>query len=395
MNEKLIIDFIDKIKASIDEGSFVKISLGNYKGIEPNLKQIFVKKILLKDKENLSFVYRYKTNDITKNYSLQDGIIRLQDSFAMDQFRIATLFTTTGDAILEYLANDKLKLRVTQPIITEKPNALHDEVKNRFITSKDKLYLQRLGICDKSGNVYAASQDKYQQINHYIEILHHQFESIPKSDALTIADMGSGKGYLTFALYDFLSNQGFRNFKITGIEMRANLVELCNKIASESGFSSLQFVEGMVMSYTQEANIIIALHACDTATDEALCKGIQSNSELIVVAPCCHKQIRRAIEESKQTNTLDFILKHGLFLERQAELITDAIRILILEYYNYKVKVVDFIADIHTPKNTMIIARKKTAKEHNQGKIAKQISEAKKFFGIEYHQLERLLAHPF
>jgi hypothetical protein len=204
--------------------------------------------------------------------------------------------------------------------------------------------------------------------------------------------MGSGKGYLTFALYDYLTNVLKLKAEVTGVEFRPELVELCNKIAGNTGFNQLRFEQGTIEKFdTKEIDILIALHACDTATDEAIFKGISAGAGLIVVAPCCHKQIRRQVESGKKGNDLDFLTKYGIFLERQCEMVTDGIRALILEYFGYKTKVFEFISDAHTPKNVMVVGIKNQKPQPKDERILKKIKESKTFFGIEYHHLEKLM----
>ena len=201
--------------------------------------------------------------------------------------------------------------------------------------------------------------------------------------------MGAGKGYLTFALYDYLTNVLNKPSNIIGVEYRQDLVDLCNKIAQNANFNNLHFEQGTIDNYnTKNIHILIALHACDTATDDAIYKGITNNADLIVVAPCCHKQIRREIEKQKSKNELDFITKYGIFLERQAEMVTDGIRGLILEYFGYSTKIFEFITDLHTPKNIMIVGTKKKNSTENKQEILQKIKDAKAYFGIVNHHLE-------
>lgn len=204
--------------------------------------------------------------------------------------------------------------------------------------------------------------------------------------------MGAGKGYLTFALYDYLNNELNKSASVVGVEYREDLVSLCNDIANRSNFNTLSFVQGTIEDYnpTQELNVLIALHACDTATDDAIFKGITNEADLIVVAPCCHKQVRRQLEKVKAVNHLDFMTQYGIFRERHAEMLTDGFRALILEYYGYQTKVLQFIADAHTPKNVMIIGVKKATNLKRQEEILAKLQATKAFFGIEYHYLERL-----
>jgi tRNA1(Val) A37 N6-methylase TrmN6 len=225
-----------------------------------------------------------------------------------------------------------------------------------------------------------------------VELLSPLIKNLPKKQLLKVFDMGAGKGYLTFALYDYLTNVLSIEAQVTGIEYRKDLVTLCNSIAKSANFKGLSFSEGSIENFEiKEANMMIALHACDTATDDAIYKGIKANADLIVVAPCCHKQIRRELEKHKTKNELDVLLKHGIFMERQAEMLTDGLRALLLEYCGYTTKIFEFISGEHTPKNIMIVAEKKEKTATQKQDILNKINETKLFFGIEFHYLERLL----
>lgn len=384
-------EFILSMQTSLDDNTFVKLSLGNYKGKEENLKNIYIKRIAIKGEEKLSFTYRYKTRDIVKNYSPAEGIGKILD-FLNQEFYVSTLFTTAFDLSFENLHNKKIIIRKNAPTITTVPSVDHDRSKNRLISANEKPYLTALKITDETGKVLPNSQDKYKQINHYIEILSTLIKEIPARETVKVVDMGSGKGYLTFALYDYLTNVLKLNSEVTGVEFRPELVDLCNKIAKTSGFSKLSFEPGTIENYDNSgANILIALHACDTATDDAIYKGITAQADLIVVAPCCHKQIRRQMEAGKTSNELDFLTKYGIFLERQAEMVTDGIRALILEYYGYKTKVFQFISDAHTPKNVMIVGIKSQGIHLKDEQILQKIKESRAYFGIEYHHLEKMM----
>jgi tRNA A58 N-methylase Trm61 len=304
---------------------------------------------------------------------------------------VATLFTTLLDLYFEFTTGDKTILKKKVASHTASPSLEHDKQKHRLIESQGKHYLTELRITDEAGNVYKATQDKYRQINHYIEILSSLLKELPVSDVLKVVDMGAGKGYLTFALYDYLTNVLKRKAEVTGVEYRQELVDLCNQIAERSGFGGLHFLQGSIQEYdSSSANVLIALHACDTATDDAIAKGIAAGAALIVVAPCCHKQIRREIEKGKHKNDLDYLIRHGIFLERQAEMVTDGIRALILKYFGYSTRIFEFISDAHTPKNVMLVAVK-NSKPSMKGTNLCKIKAAKSYFGIEHHYLEGLM----
>ena len=231
---------------------------------------------------------------------------------------------------------------------------------------------------------------KFKQINHYIELLRPHLEKWSSEKVLRILDMGSGKGYLTFALAKYVVDTLQLQASITGIEMRPDLVELGNRIAKKYKMPYLNFVEATIQTTkAEDCSMLIALHACDTATDDAIFYGIQQQAELIVVAPCCHKEMRRQMEKSNQPVELHPICKHGIFLERQAEMVTDGLRSLILEYCGYSTKVFQFISDAHTPKNVMIVAEKKSKTDAQKQEILKKIKDSKQYFGIGFQHLEK------
>jgi hypothetical protein len=175
---------------------------------------------------------------------------------------------------------------------------------------------------------------------------------------------------------------------MTGVESRKELVKICNDIAVKAAFTHLKFITGTIReAELAKIDMLIALHACDTATDDAIFRGITSGASLIVCAPCCHKQIRKELEVK---NDLKGILKHGILEERQAEIITDGLRALVMEAHGYKTKVFEFISTEHTPKNVMIVGLKIHGKPAIMKKSLEQIRAIKEFYGIKMHYLEEL-----
>lgn len=397
-NTETLNKFNEALKSSVADKNLVKLSLGNYQGNDRELKNIYVKLVKIKRVDMLSFNYRYKTRDIFKNLSFDEGLVLIINLLSND-FKIGTLFTANQEIIIEHDKKNVIKLRERFFDTKLQPNLSHDKEKKRLIMSSNNSYLHALKITDAEGKVFKNAQDKYKQINQYIEILSSLIKELPEGTVKNVVDMGSGKGYLTFALYDYLHQQLNLKAKVTGVEFRADLVTLCNDIAKQSNFEQMHFVEGTIEDYNvKEINLLIALHACDTATDDAIYKGIKAGAELIVVAPCCHKQIRREIEKKKVKNDVSFLTKYGIFLERQAEMVTDGIRALILEYFGYKTKVFEFISDAHTPKNVLVVGVKRSPKSgarspesEEQKVILQKIKDTKAYFGIGYHHLERLL----
>jgi len=230
---------------------------------------------------------------------------------------------------------------------------------------------------------------KWKQINKFIEIFSGAFEQITTQDKVRIVDFGSGKGYLTFALYDYLKEQKQKLPLITGVELRPNLVSFCQEIAQKSGFEHLDFFEGDVRTYHPEhLDVMIALHACDVATDFAIHTGIRLNASMIMCAPCCHKELRPQLESPE---VLQPMLQFGIHAGQQAEMLTDTIRALLLKAYGYDTKVFEFISLEHTSKNKMILATKRKNFKQPDQSVLEQIRALKEMYSIRKHSLELLL----
>ena len=379
--------FLDYILNSLENKEFQKITISQQRDKSSALKNVFAKAAILKAGIKLSFVYRYPTKDITKNFDFEEGLALIQDMLVKDFYQ-ADLFTYTADWHYAINKNGISRLRKTPPTNTETPIYTHDKIKRRFITLENNVYLRELGIATADAKVKKDMEDKFRQINKYIEIADNIVNSAALPSAFHIVDMGSGKGYLTFALYDYLSNVLKLSPEIIGVEIRSELVESSNRIAHKAGFDKLKFQTGSIeTAELAQIDMLIALHACDTATDEAIYRGIRADSKVIICAPCCHKQVRKQLNPE---NDLKSITKFGILEERQAEILTDGIRALVLEAYGYKTKVFEFISTEHTPKNVLIVGIKK-GNEKVDDSILDQIRNIKKLYNIQNHHLEKLL----
>ena len=389
MSAERIEEFLSAVKSAFAGNTLIRLRLGGYHGAEADLKNVDVKKIVAKGSDKFSFTFHYKTRDIIKNFIQPEALGQLRTSLN-DEFRSAQLSTTEFDLSFER-NGDKVRLKRTEVAGRAAPSTDHDRAKNRPLTETGKPYLHALGITGKDGVVRNDAQDKFRQINKMVEIFAPLIQAI-KADKPRIVDMGAGKGYLDFALYDYLANVARRPAEMIGVEMRDKLVADGNATAAASGFAGLNFVSGTILDYDASgSDAVIALHACDTATDDAIFKGISAGASLIAVAPCCHKQIRRQMEAGKPATQLDVLLRHGIFLERQAEMVTDTLRALLLELSGYRTKVFEFVSDAHTPKNNLIVAEKDGRAGRDREAVLKQIAEVKAMFGVEQHYLEGLL----
>ncbi len=380
--------FLDAFQQAVDAQRFERLILSQYKGELAQLEKITLRVISLQNEPVLSCLYRYKTQDVTKNYPLSEA--SAQVAALLQHCRQANLLTL--DEELQLKKNKKkAMLTLSKNKSASKDGAEqqgHDRIKQRYV-DQDSQFLQPLGITDAKAQIIPSMARKWKQINKFVEICAGALEQIqPAEKPLHIVDFGSGKGYLTFALYDYLAKHGQTPF-VTGVELNPKMVEFCQYIAAEAGFTQLDFFQGDVRTYNPEQlDVMIALHACDVATDFAIHTGIRLNAQMIMCAPCCHKELRPQLHSPE---VLKPMLQFGIHAGQQAEMLTDTIRALLLKAYGYDTKVFEFVALEHTSKNKMILATKRQDCQAPDQQVLAQIQALKQMYGIQKHSLELLL----
>lgn len=385
-------DPIDRFFSLLDnclaQNAFVKLVLSKYRGSVPELERTVVRQVTLKGQDCLSFVYSYKTRDITKNFPLAEGVNTLRGLLG-EGFKNAHLFTLSEEIQLSFSKKGKATLQGGKTVHTSAPSREHNREKQRYL-DLERPFLVELGVTNTQHQLIPAMSRKWKQINKFIEVFQRAYESssLPQKKPVHVVDFGSGKAYLTFAIHDFLHASLGREVQVTGVELREDLVQLCAAAASRLKLDGLSFSHGDVRSYTREAiDVMIALHACDIATDYAIHTGIRCGAAIIMCAPCCHKQIR---PQMKNPPVLQPMLQYGVHLGQEAEMVTDSLRALLLEACGYDTQVFEFISLEHTSKNKMILAVKRPNVRNNDEVLA-QIQDIKAFYGIQEHCLEHLL----
>jgi hypothetical protein len=369
-----------------EQSSLVKMTLSKPAQKHDELRNVYVKPVLIKEKRLFAFTYHYERRDEVKNYDASQ-MLDILNEMLPNRFLNAVLFTVNEDVTLLVSSKGKATIQTKRVQECREQNLEHDKQKARLINPANPWWYQ-LGLTTREGKITADMQHKFKQIYKYAEIVESLIKPMKFDGTVHIADMGAGKGYLTFALYELLTQKLNMDVDIKGVEIRPDLVLKINEIIKSSGLKGLEFVESSIEAYHPEKlDVLIALHACNTATDDAIASGIKAGAELIVCAPCCHKQIR---QEMERTGRYDAITRYGIFLERQAVMITDTIRALVLEYFGYKTQVMEFIEMEHTPKNVLLVGRK-TSKNAKDPKILQQIADLKARYGIERHYLETVL----
>ena len=371
------------------------LTLSKYRGELNDLRQLIVRPVVLKGELQFSFVWRYETRDITKNLALASGIAQVIQLLEHD-FQHAHLHT--ADAVHQlsiskkgrsHLVSRALKAADTKDGVEGDGAPAHDRAKNRYV-DQSRPWLTALGVTDAQQQLIPSMSRKWKQINKFVEVFAHAFDSsaLVHHKAVKVVDFGAGKGYLTFALHDHLRTQRGLQAEVMGVELRTDLVRLCNAAIKSCQLEGLSFSEGDVRTQPlQSVDVMIALHACDVATDYAIHSGIRAGAAIIMCSPCCHKQIRPQL---LSPHPLRPILQHGIHLGQEAEMLTDGLRALLLEASGYATQVFEFIALEHTSKNKMILAVKRD-KPVDSSEVWRQIEEIKTFYGIKEQCLETLL----
>ena len=374
--------FVEKLTTSLASGSFVKLTLSEPRG--DGARNVYARGVEVREGRRVAIVWRHPTQDVTKTLALEEAV-KVISALLGEEFSKAHLFTTEGDWRLDVARGT---LKASRPVFSVTPDPEHDRRKVKALTAAP--FLVALGVADTAGVARPGMGDKLRQIERFTELLGHLLADSPLRDRspLRVLDLGAGKGYLTFAAHEFFRARGVA-VEVTGVEVREDLVQLTNRVAGELNCAGLSFVRGAIGEFSPLAppDVLIALHACDTATDDALHLGIKSGAELILAAPCCHKEIRALLTPPP---VLADVLRHGILAEREAELVTDGVRALLLEIHGYKASVFEFIAPEHTGKNLMIAAQRR-ARPLDPEPLRARLRELLAFYGLREQRLAKLL----
>jgi SAM-dependent methyltransferase len=376
---------------SCGDDTFVKLTLTSPRDPKAATRRVVAKLVQLRGQTQLSCQLQQERAETTQNLPFPEAIAWVERQLG-DSFRSAMLATTNGDWQLQNVG-DGARLVRHKPAQKSTPARSHDEAKTTFLGPAARPWLQGLGIVDGDGKPRPSLAHKRVQLDRYIEILSHLAADCgwgAAGPALRIVDVGCGKGHLTFAAWHFVRHVLGRPAVVHGIEARNVLVEHAQRLAAELCGEELRFVQGDIGDVELPAfDALVALHACNTATDHAIRRGIAARAQLIVVAPCCHQEVRPQLGRPEP---LAGALRHGLMAERMAEWATDGLRALVLEWAGYATKVIEFVDGEHTTKNLMLAAvrgAEPTAAACVERRAA--IDRFKAFFGIGTQALDAVL----
>lgn len=379
--------FLGEFRSSLGNESFVKLIMGTYQGGEAGLVKVIIRPVVIRKQKQLSCLFHYQTKDITKNIPVETGVETVQGILGKD-FRTAHLFTATEEIHLKIDRRGEARLTRAKSVLRDAVSVEHDRQKHRRLDPK-RPFLQALGITDARHAVLPSMSHKWKQINRFLEVFEHVFAAsdLVERKQIRLVDFGAGKGYLTFAVHDYLRTIRGVEAQVMGVELRPELVKFCNEVAGRLKCEGLEFRQGGLVDHAGEMDVMIALHACDTATDQAMDLGVRAGASILLCAPCCHKEIR---SQMVSPEVLQPVLRFGVQLGQEAEMVTDSLRALLLESAGYQVGVFEFISLEHTDKNKMISAVKRKGVA-GQGKALEQVAALKAFYGIREQKLEMLI----
>ena len=352
-------EIISEILSHITNNNINKITFSNIRNKELELDKVIGKLVSIKNSINLQLEYRYKriikhTNLVTTDsQSIEKAIVEL--------FKLAKdINVVTVDENINIKVSKKFKISVNRKKTASKVISFeHNKKKDYFLDEKQKYpFLIELGIQNSDGKVVKSKYNKFKQINKYLEFIKQAAIQLDSNKQITILDFGSGKSYLTFSTYYYLTEVLKMNVKIIGIDLKKEVIENCNNIAKKLNFANLSFIYGDVIDYENkdEIDMVISLHACNTATDIAILKALGWKAKVFFAVPCCQKEVNSQLNDE----FLPFMLKHGIVKEKFSTLLTDSVRSEVLEAFGYKSDIVEFISAENTPKNQLIRAYKTT-----------------------------------
>ncbi len=348
----------------------------------PNIERIIIRPVEIKGKRNMQISYLDGNKDTTKNFSGRIALQKIGEVLHME-FRNITLQTTQED--IKINVDQKGKIKLTKKRIEKRELELfHDRKKTSILDLNTKYdFLVKIGIQSSEAKIIADKRDKFKQINDFLKIIEDSIDINNFDGVVRILDFGSGAGYLTFAIHYYFQEVQKRKVETIGVDLKGDLVKRLNEIAKDLNWNTLKFVEGEIKDFKviERPNIVLSLHACDTATDDAITQAIKNNADYIFAVPCCHKYIQNNLPKQKFPRTLSQIASHGILLQRTCDIVTDTFRALILRIKAYKTDVFEFVDSSHSAKNVMIRGVKLPHRV-DEKTYRREYEDLKKFWGV-------------
>lgn len=383
MNENL--KFLDDM---IQNGKLIFAVLSNVrKGAPKTYQKLDVKPVLIKGVQLYHVTYQFEKKVLHDNFDATE-ILNLLEEILGSYFKQGVFYATDGDHQL--LFNKKMEGKIiTKPPSRFKVEQEHNRKKNYIIPEGEPCdFMTHLGLMDTEGRVFKKKYDKFRQLNKYLEFVSDSLDRLDGREIIRIIDFGCGKAYLTFALYYYLVKLQNRNVEIVGLDLKEDVIEFCNQTAKALDYDGLTFKLGDIKDYETDSvvDMVVSLHACDTATDEALIKSVGWGAKIIFAVPCCQHELFKQLDNP----ALVPLLKYGVIKDKLATLVTDSLRASALECVGYDVQMLEFVDMEHTPKNVLIRAYKADKTDEAIQRAENEYQMLKETFNVR-PSIDRLL----
>lgn len=347
------IDMFQQLLKLIENKTLIAATVSQPRSKTDEVKRVKMKPVELKGTYHIQLEYQYERVLKHENIELTNLAPKLEE--LLQQFRQVQAKFEEQKIHIQLSKKFKVLWKSDQVQTKKVVNLSHNRKKN-YLLSEDTAYpfLVRLGVQTPDGKVKKQKHDKFRQINRFVEFIDDALEYLPKDRPVRILDFGSGKSYLTFALYHYLRIDKGLDIRVTGLDLKKEVIEECQQIANDLNYDHLEFLVGDINDYNEETavDMVVTLHACDIATDMALARAVKWGAKVILSVPCCQHELNTQLKSP----ALDVMLQHGLVKERFAALATDSIRAELLKLVGYEAQLLEFIDMEHTPKNILIRA---------------------------------------
>ena len=352
----------DELLKKIDEGNLIRMVFSK-PGKDVSSQKMKVRPVVIKGNRMYQVTRQTGSKEektvreVFENLTAEQLKTAAKNVFPSDYKQLLFETDTEGFTVLSGKKGN-ITICANKSVSGKIPSSTHNKEKNYIISEGEYVpFLEDLGVMNAKGLVIKAKYDKFRQINRYLEFISDVKDRLPKDREAVIVDCGCGKSYLTFALYYFLAIKNNMRIRVIGLDLKPDVIEKCSKLRDKYGYDHLEFIRGDIEHFTSDNNVdmVISLHACDTATDYALYKGIVWNASIIMAVPCCQHELNRNIVGKD----LSGVLQYGILKDRLCAVFTDAMRADLLKQWGYDTNVLEFIDMEHTPKNILIRAIKK------------------------------------
>jgi hypothetical protein len=349
---------------------------------DPKAVRAFVRPVEIKGERNLQISILDGKKDITKNFY---GRLARQKIGELVKLGFREILIQTKEENIRILVSDKGKVQMTKRRVEIRELSTIHNRKKHSILDPDKRYefLVAIGVQNQDGTTNAEHRKKFTQINEFLKVIKETIDASKLKEPVQIVDFGCGNAYITFALHYYFAEIIKMKVETIGVDLQTELVKRNNQRAEELGWKGLSFVESPIEKYKVlgKPTIVLSLHACDTATDDALAKGINFEASYIFAVPCCHKNIQQNLPKSRFPSALRQIASHGILLQRTCDIVTDTFRALILRITGYKTDVFEFVDSTHSAKNIMIRGVK-LPHAVDVKTYTREYEDLKKFWGV-------------